>query len=110
MAGPVFQRIICVLAIQPPRIGQIKQNLLLAAPLWCKVMQSDSIVKLAMTSTAQVQEDKSPHRLSVSLTAEQYRELNEIARRNRVSVAWVAREAIDRLLRDDVPLLHLGRE
>lgn len=84
--------------------------MLVVAPLWCKVVQSDAIVKHAMPTAAQVQEDKSPHRLSVSLTAEQYRELNEIARKNRVSAAWVVREAIDRLLRDDVPLLHVGRE
>lgn len=63
-----------------------------------------------MPTTVQVHEDKSPHRLSVSLTAEQHRELNEIARKNRVSVAWVVREAIDRLLKDDLPLLHVGRE
>ena len=63
-----------------------------------------------MQSTASDNDDKSAHRLSVSLTAEQYRELNEIARKNRVSVAWVIREAIDRLLKDDMPLLHVGKE
>jgi metal-responsive CopG/Arc/MetJ family transcriptional regulator len=63
-----------------------------------------------MSAAAKIQEDKSPHRLSVSLTAEQYRELNEIARKNRVSAAWVVREAVDRLLRDDVPLLDVGNE
>lgn len=55
-------------------------------------------------------EDKSPHRQSVSLTEEQHRQLAEIARKNRVSVAWVIREAIDRLLKDDMPLLHVGKE
>ena len=50
------------------------------------------------------------HRLSVSLTDEHHRELIEIARRNRVSVAWVVREAIDRLLKDELPLLHVVRE
>lgn len=54
--------------------------------------------------------EKSGHRLSVSLTADQHRELNELARVNRVSVAWVVREAIDRLIRDDAPLLHIGKE
>lgn len=63
-----------------------------------------------MTSTAIANDDKSAHRLSVSLTAEQHRELNEIARKNRVSVAWVIREAIDRLLNVDMPLLHVGKE
>ena len=55
-------------------------------------------------------DDKSAHRLSVSLTAEQHREINEIAQKNRVSVAWVVREAIDRLLKDEMPLLHVGKE
>ena len=63
-----------------------------------------------MQSTASDNDDKSANRLSVSLTAEQHRELNEIARKNRVSVAWVIREAIDRLLKDDMPLLHVGKE
>ncbi|PYD61375.1 ribbon-helix-helix domain-containing protein [Gluconacetobacter entanii] len=63
-----------------------------------------------MQSTASNNDDKSAHRLSVSLTAEQHRELNEIARKNRVSVAWVIREAIDRLLKDDMLLLHVGKE
>ena len=56
-----------------------------------------------------MQDDKAT-RLSVSLTAEQHRELNEIARKNRVSVAWVVREAINRLLKDELPLLHVGKE
>ena len=51
-----------------------------------------------------------PRRQSVSLTAQQYRQLSEIARKNRVSRAWVIREAIDRLLKDDMPLLHVGKE
>jgi hypothetical protein len=55
-------------------------------------------------------EDKSPHRQSVSLTEEQHRQLTEIAQKNRVSVAWVIREAIDRLLKDDMPLLYVGKK
>lgn len=54
-------------------------------------------------------EDTSSHRQSVSLTEAQHRQLIEIARKNRVSVAWVIREAIDRLLKDDMPLLHVGK-
>ena len=63
-----------------------------------------------MPADAPYNDDKSVHRLSVSLTAEQHRELTEIAPKNRVSVAWVVREAIDRLLKDDMPLLHVGKE
>jgi predicted DNA-binding protein len=46
-------------------------------------------------------------RLSVTFSDEQLRSLEAIAKKNRVSVAWVIREAIDRLLRDDAPLFHL---
>jgi hypothetical protein len=52
--------------------------------------------------------EKSAHRLSVSLTDDQYRHLTEIARKNHVSIAWVVREAIERLLKDDAPLFHIG--
>jgi len=52
----------------------------------------------------------SGYRLSVSLSADQHRQLNEIARKNRVSIAWVVREAVERLLKDDLPLLHVGNE
>jgi predicted transcriptional regulator len=62
-----------------------------------------------MPIIAQIQDDKSA-RLSVSLTAEQHRELSEIAKKNKVSVAWVVREAINRLLKDELPLLHVGKE
>lgn len=63
-----------------------------------------------MPNASSLPDDKTAHRLSVSLSAEQHRELNEIARKNRVSVAWVVREAVDRLLKDDLPLLHVGKE
>jgi hypothetical protein len=54
--------------------------------------------------------DKSPHRLSVTLTPQQHQELADIARKNRVSVAWVVREAIERMLKDNTPLLHVGKQ
>lgn len=53
---------------------------------------------------------KASHRLSVSLTEQQHAELAEIAEKNKVSVAWVVREAIERLLRDEQPLFHVGQE
>lgn len=52
-------------------------------------------------------EKQGSHRLSVSLTPEQHVELLEIAHKNKVSVAWVIREAIERLLHDEHPLFHL---
>lgn len=62
-----------------------------------------------MPSRAQTaNSEKSSHRLSVSLTNEQYAQLSEIAHINRVSIAWVTREAIERLLKDDMPLFHIS--
>lgn len=46
------------------------------------------------------------HRLSISLSSEQHEMLLEIARRNRVSLAWVVREAVERLLKEEMPLFH----
>lgn len=51
--------------------------------------------------------ERSPHRLSVSLSPEQHAELVEIARKNKVSIAWVVREAIERLLQDELPLFRV---
>jgi len=56
-------------------------------------------------STAQ---PKPAYRLSVSLTPEQHHQLNEIARKNRVSAAWVVREAVERLLQHDQPLVQVN--
>jgi len=52
---------------------------------------------------------KPTYRLSVSLTPQQHRQLNEIARKNRVSAAWVVREAIERLLKHDRPLVQVDQ-
>lgn len=79
------------------------------APPWCKVVQTDAESTI-MPKTSHVPEDKPAHRLSVSLSPEQHLELIEIANKNKVSVAWVVREAVDRLLKDDMPLLRVGRE
>lgn len=53
---------------------------------------------------------KASRRLSISLTEEQHAELAEIAEKNKVSVAWVVREAIERLLHDEQPLFHVRQE
>lgn len=45
-------------------------------------------------------------RASVSLPAEHYSELERIAVQNRVSVAWVIRDAVDRYLSTKNPLFH----
>jgi len=53
-------------------------------------------------------QNKPACRLSVSLTPEQYRQLNEIARKNRVSAAWGVREAVERLLKTNQPLVQVN--
>lgn len=50
--------------------------------------------------------DKPIHRLSVSLTAEQHDQLTRIAHDHRVSIAWVVREAIERLINEPAPLFR----
>jgi predicted transcriptional regulator len=53
--------------------------------------------------------DKGAHRLSVSLSDDQYARVAELARRNRVSIAWVVREAVERMLDDKQPQLRQGK-
>jgi len=59
--------------------------------------------------TTPSQPNKPTYRLSVSLTPQQHQQLNEIARKNRVSAAWVVREAIERLLKHDRPLVQVDQ-
>jgi hypothetical protein len=74
---------------------------------WCTYYVKDAAVEDSKQKSAA---EKSPNRLSVSLTEDQHQHLTELALKNRVSVAWVVREAIERLLRDDMPLLHVGKK
>lgn len=48
-------------------------------------------------------------RVSVSLTPEQYQYLNHVAGQKRVSIAWVIREAVDKLVADETPLFKGAR-
>jgi hypothetical protein len=45
-------------------------------------------------------------RTTVSLSPEDYEELASIAARNKVSVAWVIRDAVSRYLAEQAPLLR----
>jgi predicted transcriptional regulator len=47
--------------------------------------------------------ERQVHRLSVSLSDDHYGQIIEIARRNRVSIAWVVREAVERMLAESQP-------
>lgn len=74
------------------------------------VQHGESEMEAVSPAQSKNHAEKSPHRLSVTLTPEQHQELSEIARKNRVSVAWVVREAIERMLKDNMPLLHVGKQ
>ena len=45
-------------------------------------------------------------RTTVSISSEDYEELERIAVRNKVSVAWVIREAVSHYLSEQAPLLR----
>ena len=46
------------------------------------------------------------HRVSVSLTDDQHQFLSGLAERKRVSLAWVIRDAIERLIAEESPLFR----
>lgn len=56
-------------------------------------------------SPAEPEKGKS-QRVSVSFTPAQYEYLARIARRNRVSIAWVVRDAVEQLVAEDAPLFR----
>lgn len=47
---------------------------------------------------------RSPTRISVTFDQEHYQEMRRIAERNKVSVAWVVRQAVDCYLKAETPL------
>jgi hypothetical protein len=73
------------------------------APMWCGVVQRE------MAPANRKSLSRKTRRLSVSLSGEQHAEVLALAHKNRVSTAWVVREAIERLLTDEMPLFHLRR-
>jgi predicted DNA-binding ribbon-helix-helix protein len=48
-------------------------------------------------------------RTTVSLPAADYEQLEHLARQKKVSVAWIVREAVDRLLASEAPLFRQKR-
>ena len=46
-------------------------------------------------------------RTTVSIPTKHYSQLEELARQNKVSIAWVVRDAIDRYLAERAPLLSI---
>lgn len=52
------------------------------------------------------EKSKSTVRTTVSVPEGDYAELERIAQRKKVSVAWVIRDAVERYLRNELPLFH----
>lgn len=46
------------------------------------------------------------YRVSVSLSEDQHAFLTELAERKRVSLAWVVRDAVEKLIAQEMPLFH----
>lgn len=61
---------------------------------------------MASTKNAKQAIDKDTVRTSVSLPREHYSILASVAEQNRVSVAWVVRDAVARYVEDRWPLLR----
>ena len=49
------------------------------------------------------------HKFSVSIPLDLNRQVDELARKHRVSKSWIVREALERLLGDDMPLFHFRK-
>lgn len=79
--------------------------LLRAAPNWCRVVHRMARTPRKPMKTLQ---NKSVaalgSRVSVSLTDDQHEFLSGLAERKRVSLAWVIRDAIERLIAEESPL------
>ncbi len=78
---------------------------LLAAPPWCNVVQL-SHSPMAKKSARSSQKDAKSIRASVSFPAGRYRELERIAEQKKVSLAWVVREAAEKYIAEQWPLLE----
>lgn len=52
---------------------------------------------------------ETPSRISVTLPPEAIEDLREIAKAKKVSIAWVVRDAVEKYLHDESPLLHPRR-
>lgn len=65
---------------------------------WCKVMH-----RMARRSR---QKPTLDYRVSVSLTEDQHEFLSALAERKRVSIAWVVRDAVEKLIAQETPLVR----
>jgi len=59
-----------------------------------------------MPDTDNVRDREHTRRTSVTFSVRDYSELERIAARKKVSVAWVVREAVERYLNEEAPLFR----
>ncbi|QDT46201.1 hypothetical protein Pan258_02180 [Symmachiella dynata] len=59
---------------------------------------------------AATKNQKKSVRTTTSIPVEDYTELERIAEKKKVSVAWVVRDAVDRYLSEEAPLFRRRRE
>ena len=62
-----------------------------------------------MVKSSSTKEVKKSTRTTITVPAEDYEELERIAEKKKVSVAWVVREAVHRFLTAEAPLFRRGR-
>ena len=64
----------------------------------------------ASKKPAKAKPDKKAWRASVTFTPELHGTLEQLAKSKKVSVAWIVREAVDKYVADQWPLLAQGKE
>ena len=67
-------------------------------------MQSDA--GMSQRNQTGKEENKRATRITVSLPPESYDGLVRVAKNKKVSAAWVVREAVDKYLAGDLPLIY----
>jgi hypothetical protein len=72
-----------------------------AASDWCNVVQMAK-----QENPGPVHKPESSLRLSVTLSSELHSSLERIAKRKKVSLAWVVREAAEKYVADETPLFR----
>lgn len=88
-------------------MSQPSYKLTVPAPTWCKLMHLLATERVMPKPKQQSRvKRKRTLRLSVSLPTELYEVLDQIASQNRVSLAWVLRDAAEKYVNDKWPLLR----
>ena len=74
--------------------------------MWCNVVHTRiyEVQQMAGPHRARTTRERGTRRTSVSLPAELHRELEQIAKQKKVSMAWVMRDAAERYVEGKWPL------